>query len=86
MTDEESEDRAPAAVPVEATRPAPPTADEASDPSPGRSGRGTVVVFTAATFVSASLLFLVQPLVAKMLLPLLGGLVVLVLAWRRLRR
>ena len=73
MTDEESEDRAPTAVLVEATRPAPPTADEPSDPRPGRSGRGTVVVFTAATFVSASLLFLVQPLVAKMLLPLLGG-------------
>ena len=44
MTDEESEDRAPTAVLVEATRPAPPTADEPSDPRPGRSGRGTVVV------------------------------------------
>ncbi len=38
-----------------------------------RAGRGTVVLFTAATFTSATLLFLVQPMVAKMLLPELGG-------------
>lgn len=37
------------------------------------AGRGTLVAFTATTFLSASLLFLVQPMVAKMLLPLLGG-------------
>ena len=32
-----------------------------------------LVVFTAATFLGAGLVFLVQPMVAKMLLPLLGG-------------
>lgn len=46
----------------------------ADAPGPGRrAGRGTVVLFTAATFTSATLLFLVQPMVAKMLLPELGG-------------
>src|SRR5258706_2035046 len=33
----------------------------------------TAVVFTAATFLSAFLLFWVQPLYSKMVLPLLGG-------------
>jgi hypothetical protein len=47
--------------------PAPPA------PTPGTAGRGTVVLFTATTFTSATLLFLVQPMVAKMLLPQLGG-------------
>ena len=32
-----------------------------------------LVVFTVSMFVSASLLFLVEPMIAKMLLPLLGG-------------
>ncbi|MBX3286502.1 MAG: fused MFS/spermidine synthase [Actinobacteria bacterium] len=68
---EESDDGAPVAAaaavaPVDRSMPPP-------DPVAARAGRGTVAVFTAATFVSASLLFLVQPLVAKMLLPLLGG-------------
>src|ERR687885_67232 len=38
-----------------------------------RPGTGWLVVFTAAIFVSAALLFAVQPMVAKMVLPLLGG-------------
>ena len=37
------------------------------------SERGLTVLFTAATFVGAGLLFLVQPLVARLALPLLGG-------------
>ena len=32
-----------------------------------------LIVFTAATFLGAGLVFLIQPMVAKMLLPLLGG-------------
>lgn len=53
-------------------------ADAPTDaPAPGnrshRADRGLVVLFTATTFVSATLLFLVQPMVAKMLLPELGG-------------
>ena len=39
----------------------------------GTAGRATVALFTATTFTSATLLFLVQPMVAKMLLPELGG-------------
>jgi hypothetical protein len=46
----------------------PPTA-----PTTRRGDRGLVVLFTAATFASATLLFLVQPMVAKVLLPELGG-------------
>jgi spermidine synthase len=34
---------------------------------------GVVALFTSALFVSAFLLFLVQPMVAKMVLPMLGG-------------
>lgn len=34
---------------------------------------GVVVAFTAAIFLSAALLFVVQPMVGKMILPLLGG-------------
>ncbi len=37
------------------------------------AGLGLVVVFTATTFVSALLLFSIQPLFAKMVLPVLGG-------------
>lgn len=36
-------------------------------------GLGLVSVFTATTFLSALLLFLIQPLFAKMVLPVLGG-------------
>src|SRR5262245_38064952 len=36
-------------------------------------GRGLVVLFTVASFVGSTLLFLVQPLVTKLLTPLLGG-------------
>ena len=49
---------------------------EASKPVEMVSGLHPLVysgVFTAAIFVSASLLFMVQPMVAKMMLPLLGG-------------
>ncbi len=35
--------------------------------------RGALAVFTTAVFVSAFLLFLVQPLFSRMALPLLGG-------------
>jgi hypothetical protein len=38
-----------------------------------RSDRWSTVVYAAALFVSAALLFLVQPMFAKALLPLLGG-------------
>ena len=39
----------------------------------GQSSKGLVVAFCAAIFLSASLLFSVQPLFTKMILPLLGG-------------
>lgn len=52
---------------------APPAPTDAPSPAERTAGRGTVVLFTAATFTSATLLFLVQPMVAKMLLPELGG-------------
>jgi hypothetical protein len=39
----------------------------------GASGLGLVVAFTATTFLSALLLFSVQPMFAKMVLPVLGG-------------
>jgi hypothetical protein len=38
-----------------------------------RHPSGAVVLFTLASFVGSALLFLVEPLVAKLLLPLLGG-------------
>ena len=37
------------------------------------AGAGALVVFTATTFLSALLLFSVQPMFAKMVLPILGG-------------
>lgn len=37
------------------------------------AGTGTLLAFTATTFLSALLLFSVQPMFAKMVLPLLGG-------------
>lgn len=45
---------------------------EATLQSP-RAGAGTLLAFTATTFLSAILLFSVQPMFAKMVLPLLGG-------------
>lgn len=44
-----------------------------SSPAGATAGRGLVVLFTVASFVGSTLLFLVQPLVAKLLTPLLGG-------------
>ena len=41
--------------------------------APQRAGTGTLLAFTATTFLSALLLFSVQPMFAKMVLPLLGG-------------
>jgi SAM-dependent methyltransferase len=40
---------------------------------PQSAGAGTLLAFTATTFLSALLLFSVQPMFAKMVLPLLGG-------------
>jgi hypothetical protein len=40
---------------------------------PGGASRALAVVFTLATFTSAFLLFLVQPMVAKLVLPSYGG-------------
>src|SRR5580765_2875259 len=44
----------------------------ATEPSPSRN-RLVLVVYTAAIFVSALLLFSVEPLFTKMVLPRLGG-------------
>jgi hypothetical protein len=41
--------------------------------APPSAGRLVLVVFTAAIFSSAFLLFLVQPMFSRMVLPLLGG-------------
>lgn len=38
-----------------------------------RASRATVLVFTIASFLGSGLLFMVQPMVARMLLPLAGG-------------
>src|SRR6266516_3982218 len=38
-----------------------------------RGGRTLVAVFTATSFLGAFLLFLVEPMAAKFLLPLMGG-------------
>jgi hypothetical protein len=40
---------------------------------PGRHAWGVLWLFTATTFLSAFLLFFIQPMFAKMVLPLLGG-------------
>ena len=51
-----------------------PDAPALSTPTAGLApGRSLVVLFTLASFVGSTLLFLVQPLVAKLLTPLLGG-------------
>ena len=39
------------------------------------AGRGTLAAFAAAIFVSAFLLFSIQPMFTKMVLPQLGGVV-----------
>ena len=49
-----------------------PSGSPASDAGPA-AGRAVVALFTATTFLAAFLLFLVEPMAAKMLLPLLGG-------------
>lgn len=41
--------------------------------SSGKSAWGVRWIFTATTFLSAFLLFSIQPMFAKMVLPLLGG-------------
>lgn len=53
---------------IAAARPAP-----AGGPRVAASGRLGFAVFTLTTFLSALLLFSIQPLFAKMVLPLLGG-------------
>ncbi len=64
---------------MDPTPPPPPTTPRAAGPvataaswSPGAE-RALVVVFTAAVFLSAFLLFLIQPMFSRMVLPLLGG-------------
>ena len=42
-------------------------------PAPAADGLGTLSLFTITTFLSALLLFSVQPMFAKMVLPVLGG-------------
>jgi hypothetical protein len=50
-----------------------PLAAAAVRPRAGTGSGGLLAVFTAAVFLSAFLLFLVQPMFGKMVLPLLGG-------------
>lgn len=45
----------------------------AAPPSPRRSGIGTAVLFATTSFLGASLLFMIQPLAAKLILPSYGG-------------
>jgi len=46
----------------------------AASPGPaGGDARTAILVFTATTFISAALLFSIQPMFAKMVLPVLGG-------------
>src|SRR5271155_4214582 len=49
------------------------TSSEPSAPPPPSRNRLVLVVYTSAIFVSALLLFSVQPLFTKMVLPRLGG-------------
>ena len=44
-----------------------------ADATRGGAGAGTLWAFTATTFLSALLLFSIQPMFAKMVLPVLGG-------------
>lgn len=48
-------------------------ADDGPASPPSRSAAGLLWLFTATTFVSSFLLFFIQPMFAKMVLPLLGG-------------
>ena len=48
-------------------------ADAASSPSASRGDRLTPALFAVAIFTSACLVFVVQPMVAKLVLPTLGG-------------
>jgi hypothetical protein len=48
-------------------------AAETQAPASDQGSAGIVALFTATTFLSAFLLFLIQPMFAKMALPLLGG-------------
>ena len=52
--------------------PSPGTGVAGATPGPG-GGRAAVALFVVTSFLGSSLLFLVQPMVAKMLLPSLGG-------------
>ena len=47
--------------------------DASADADVKPASAGVVALFTSTLFVSAFLLFLVQPMIAKMVLPLLGG-------------
>ena len=49
------------------------TAGAAAGSSPNAAGGATLALFTLTTFVSATLLFSIQPMFAKMALPVLGG-------------
>jgi hypothetical protein len=60
----------------ESVRPSPAPAGDVSPAAPPAArplGAKLVAIFTATTFLSALLLFSVQPLFAKMVLPVLGG-------------
>ena len=57
----------------ERTAPAPAQASPAVDRAPPGGAASVLVLFIAASFLSAFLLFSVEPLFAKMVLPVLGG-------------
>ena len=59
------------ATQFEPTVATPPASETVSPPLPTKLG--PVIIFTATTFLSALLLFSVQPMFAKMVLPVLGG-------------
>jgi hypothetical protein len=61
-------------TPTETERADTEPAGPASPPSPeSPDGAGVLWLFTATTFLSSFLLFFIQPMFAKMVLPLLGG-------------
>ena len=49
------------------------TPAELAAPAATRSGRGVTVLFATTAFVGAGLLFVVQPMIAKLILPSYGG-------------
>ncbi len=61
------------ADPVDRLRPVDPTPAPPTPPAGASSGTSTTVLFTVTAFLGAALLFLVEPLVAKLLLPDFGG-------------